>query len=111
MSAVALAAVACGSAGPRSAPSRPSTTAVAATVTTFGGIVGAGSAQACRQDAALVDEASTAYQAKHGQPAPSLQALQTDGELREVPATGHGYTISYDPATGRVTANGACTGP
>ena len=81
------------------------------TITTFGGIPGGAQTAACAEDARSVQQASDFYLATHAAPAPSMAALVEDGHLKEVPSTTHGYVISYDARTGRVSAGGACTYP
>ena len=103
--AASTTAAAAGSTG----PSRPAATGGSSPPTTYGGIVGSAARQACQADVRVVTDASAAFTARHGEPAPSLQALVADGELRELPATGSGYAISYDARTGAVSAAGACT--
>jgi hypothetical protein len=112
---LAAAIGACGS-GPK-APVPPQTRATAApsptlaTPTTFGGLPGKASKQACLADADTVQQASDTYRVLHGQPAVSIDALVRDGVLRTAPSTTHGYVIGYQPATGEVTAAGVCTIP
>ena len=106
--ALTLALGACGGA---SAPSSTTTTTVATTITTFGGIPGAAQRMACEQSAATLQQASDFYVATHGSPAPSMEALVTDGHVQSAPSTSDGYVIGYDPRTGKVSATGACTYP
>jgi hypothetical protein len=87
--------------------SRTTTTAVSV-VTTYGGVVGKASKDACLLDVRGVQQASDAYAATNGRPAASIDALVAAGILVAPPSTGHGYVIAYDPATGKVTASGAC---
>jgi len=69
-----------------------------------------GKAVACKADKKNVEIASEAYYAKNNSTwAASIAALVTAGYLKEAPSTTNGYTISYDAATGAVTATGACT--
>ena len=74
-----------------------------------GGITDRGNASACKADKKNVEIASEAYFAQLGSYAASVPALVTANFLREVPTTTNGYTIGYAPATGVVTATGACT--
>lgn len=76
-----------------------------------GGITDKGNAAACKSDAKNVEVASEAFYAKNpsGGYAASIDALVTANLLREPPSTTNGYTIGYVPATGKVTASGACT--
>jgi hypothetical protein len=92
---------------------KPSSTpsSVPATPTTFGGIFGKASKQACLADFDTVRTASDEYRLLHGHPALSIGALIQDGDLRAAPSTNHGYVIGYQPTTGTVTAVGVCTVP
>jgi len=81
------------------------------TITTFGGIAGGAQSLACAQDARALEKAADLYAALHGEPAPSIEALVADGMLEEVPANNHGYVLTYDGTTGKVSAAGACTYP
>jgi hypothetical protein len=81
------------------------------TVTTFGGIPGAAQSVACAQDARTLQQASDLYLASHDGPAASIDALVAAGEIGSAPSNTHGYVISYDPTTGKVSAAGACTLP
>jgi hypothetical protein len=80
-------------------------------VTTYGGIPGRAEAAACLADARTAQQASYIYAGRHGQPASSLNALVAEGELRAAPSASHGYIITYDSATGKVQATGACRFP
>lgn len=110
--AVALIAVlvvtACG--GGDDAPSSD-TRSDSTTITTFGGIAGGAQSLACARDARALEKAADLYTALHGEPAPSIETLVADGMLEEVPANNHGYVLTYDGATGKVSAAGACTYP
>ena len=93
------------------APPVTTTRSVQSTVpVTYGGSPGAAERQACRQDVQTVQEASDTYAAENGHPAASLAALLAAGMLRSLPQAGHGYLVEYDPATGRVSAQGICSG-
>jgi hypothetical protein len=74
-------------------------------------VFGKASQQACLADAQLVQQASDIYQTSRGQYAATIDALVAAGLVRAAPSTNHGYLVTYDPATGRVTAVGACTFP
>lgn len=101
---------ACAAGSREEAPPTSKTKVVGSTTTpvTFGGIAGLAESARCSADARSMQEAADAYRATHAHPAPSAEALVGDGELRHLPATQHGYVISYDPRSGQVTASGAC---
>ena len=67
------------------------------------GITDRGNAAACKTDWKTVQVASEAFRAKNGTYAGDIDALVTAGLLRGAPGN-NGYTISYDSATGKVTA-------
>lgn len=82
------------------------------------GITDRGNVAACKSDRKTIEVAVEAYRAKNGGYPPNLEpSLTTGGDqfLRPDTAlvgnvkTGDGYTITYTPATGVVTASGACT--
>ncbi len=84
------------------------------------GITDRGNAAACKSDRKTIEVAVEAYRAKNGEYPPNLvpsltdpalenQFLRPDPNLSGNRKTGDGYTITYDPATGEVTATGACT--
>ena len=79
--------------------------------TTYGGIFAKAAKQACLADAQTVQQASESYQLSHQQFAPSIGALVAPGLIRSAPSTDHGYVITYDAATGKMTAAGNCTFP
>ena len=101
---------ACGGGG-SATHAHSSPTTKAATVTTFGGIPGAAQRLACANDARQLQQVSDYYKALHGQPAPSLRTFVEDGSIDHVPTNDHGYVITYDAATGKVMAAGACMVP
>jgi prepilin-type N-terminal cleavage/methylation domain-containing protein len=72
------------------------------------GITDKGNASACKADYKTVQVASEAFWTTNGGYAADLAALQSGGFLRSLPSTTRGYTITYDGATGKVTAAGAC---
>jgi hypothetical protein len=113
VSAIAAVSAACSShAGHMTPTSRSVTSSEPSTPpSTYGGVVGKASRQACLEDARTAQQASDLYQAAQSHPAASLDALVADGFLRSKPSLDHGYVISYDPATGKVTATGICAAP
>jgi hypothetical protein len=86
-----------------------STSGPSSVPTTFGGIAGKAEKVACLSDAQLVQQASDLFATTHGHPAASMAELVAAGNLRETPSDTHGYVITYDRATGKVTASGVCT--
>jgi hypothetical protein len=103
-----LVAGACGGGGDTpSASTLPNST----TITTFGGIAGRAQSRACAQDASGLQQAADFYAAARGKPAPSIEALVASGFIEEAPANNHGYVLTYDGNTGKVSAAGACTYP
>jgi prepilin-type N-terminal cleavage/methylation domain-containing protein len=88
-------------------------------VVVFGvsGITDKGNAAACKSDAKNVEVASEAYFAQNSSTyataiddaTHSATTLVGSKLLREAPSTTNGYTITYAPATGVVTATGSCT--
>jgi hypothetical protein len=75
---------------------------------TYGGAPGVAEREGCDEEVHVAQEASDAYAAENGRPAASLAALVSAGLLR-TPGQGHGYVLLYVPATGKVSAEGACT--
>lgn len=82
------------------------------------GITDRGNAAACKSDRKTIEVAVEAYRAKNGSYPPNLdpalttggnQFLRPDPNLSGNTKTGAGYTITYTPGTGEVTASGACT--
>jgi prepilin-type N-terminal cleavage/methylation domain-containing protein len=82
------------------------------------GVTNRGNAAACKSDRKTIEVAVEAYRAKHGDYPPNLvpslttgddQFLRPDPNLSGNTKTGDGYTVTYNPATGEVTASGACT--
>jgi hypothetical protein len=100
----------CGSGG-GGATATSSTTSASTTPTTFGGIPGTAQALACAQDARTLQQASAFYLAANGAAAASIDALVAAGAIKAAPSSTHGYVITYDPRSGKVTATGACTYP
>ena len=107
---IAVACIALTECSGSSASRAPVTTAPAASTTpvTVGGVPGSAERQACHADVESVQAASDAFTAQHGHPAASVAALVAAGVLRAAPTTGHGYAIDYDPASGKVSAQGVC---
>jgi hypothetical protein len=103
-----IALTGCGGDGGSTSKTSTTGSTTVSPVVTYGGIVGKASKDACLLDVRGVQQASDAYAATHDRPAPSIDALVTAGILHAPPETGHGYVIGYDPATGKVTATGAC---
>ena len=81
----------------------------AVAVFAVGGISDKGKASACKADVSTVAAASEAYFVPNGGYAASLDELVTAKYLRQVPASGNGYTITYTPADGSVSATPACS--
>jgi prepilin-type N-terminal cleavage/methylation domain-containing protein len=87
------------------------------------GITDRGNVAACKSDRKTVEVAVEAYRAKVVAYPDNLdpqltnsdgnnedtQFLRPDTTLGATTKTGDGYTITYDPNTGEVTASGACT--
>ncbi len=82
------------------------------------GVTDRGNAAACKSDRKTIEVAVEAYRAKNGGYPPNLeptltttpnQFLRPDPNLSGNTKTGDGYTVTYDPATGEVTASGACS--
>jgi hypothetical protein len=109
--AVALAACGGSSGGTKPPVIAASTPEPNSVPTTFGGIAGKAEKVACLSDAQLVQQASDLYATTHGHPAASMAELVATGNLRIAPSDTHGYVIAYDPATGKVSASGACSFP
>jgi ABC-type glycerol-3-phosphate transport system substrate-binding protein len=101
--------VALGACGGDGSPTVATTTTSEAstTVATFGGTPGAAQELACSQSVQTIQQASDLYTATHGAPAPSMDQLP----IERPPTNNPGYVITYDAATGRVSATGACTIP
>jgi hypothetical protein len=106
---VAFVLVGCGGGDDES--STPTTRRPSTTVTTYGGIPGVAQGRSCEQDVRTLQQVSDFYKASHGAPAPSLQTFVDDGTIESLPGNDHGYVISYDASTGKVSAAGACTYP
>ena len=73
-----------------------------------GGINDTSKVSACKSDVKSVEVASEAYYANaspHGY-APDISGLVNAKFLREAPSTTNGYTVTYDKATGAVSATG-----
>ncbi len=91
----------------------------AVVVFAVGGITDRGADSACKSDRKSVEVASEAYYAQNPEKAsppsyadavdgpPDSNTLVGRGFLRQAPATDRGYTINYDPATGKVTSTPA----
>lgn len=81
------------------------------------GVTDRGNAAACKSDRKTIEVAVEAYRAKNGDYPPNLDTLTTapnqflrpDPNLSGNTKEGDGYTITYDPGTGEVTATGACS--
>ena len=73
-----------------------------------GGVTDKGKASACKADVSTVAAASEAYFVPNAGYAPSMAALVTAKYLRQVPATGNGYTITYSAVDGSVSSTPAC---
>lgn len=80
-----------------------------------GGITDTGKASACKSDVKTVEVASEAYRATKGSYATAIDDVGHTATtlvgakfLREAP-TATDWTITYAPATGGVSATGACT--
>jgi general secretion pathway protein G len=80
------------------------------------GITDRGNAAACKADWKTVQVASEAFYAKNNAHATAIDdaahsatTLVGGGFLHGAPSATSGYTITYVPATGDVTASGACT--
>jgi prepilin-type N-terminal cleavage/methylation domain-containing protein len=78
---------------------------VLASVAVFavGGIADNSKKSACKADVTTVQTASDAYYAQNSAYAASIAALKTAGLLRQLPATGNGYTVAYSSTDGAVT--------
>ena len=75
-----------------------------------GGITDKGNKSACKSDQKTLEVASEAYYAQNNVYATSAQALKDAKLVRALHPNGeNGYTITYTPGTGEVTASGACT--
>jgi len=74
-----------------------------------GGISDNSKKSACKSDVTVVQTASDAYYAQNSTYAASIAALKTANLLRQIPATGNGYTITYTAADGSVSG-GSGTG-
>lgn len=81
------------------------------------GVTNRGNAAACKSDVKTIEVAVEAYRAKNGSyPAnlvPSLttapnEFLRPDPNLTGNTKTGDGYTVTYNPADGSVTATSDC---
>jgi prepilin-type N-terminal cleavage/methylation domain-containing protein len=74
-----------------------------------GGISDNSKKSACKADVNTVQTASDAYYAQNNAYAADMPALKTANFLRQLPATGNGYTVTYTALTGAVSG-GAGTG-
>ena len=83
----------------------------AVAVFAVGGISDNSKKSACKADVSTVQAASDAYYASQATPAyaATIAALKTAGFLRQLPATGNGYTVTYSATDGSVSG-GAGTG-
>lgn len=97
---------ACGGNG-SSTVATTTTSEASTTVATFGGTPGAAQSLACTQSVQTIQQASDFYVASHGTPAASMDQLP----IEQPGASNPGYVITYDAATGHVSASGACTVP
>ena len=68
-----------------------------------GGISDTSKKSACKADVNTVQTASDAYYAQTGSFATDMPALKTAKFLRQLPATGNGYTVTYASSDGAVT--------
>ena len=75
----------------------------AVAVFAVGGISDNSKKSACKSDVNTVQTASDAYYAQNGSYAASMAALKTATFLRQLPATGNGYTVAYTAADGSVS--------
>jgi general secretion pathway protein G len=79
------------------------------------GITNKGKGSACSADVKSVETASEAYYAKNGAYATSINntgdatSLVATKFLREAPATGNGYTVTYSSTDGSVSVSPACS--
>jgi prepilin-type N-terminal cleavage/methylation domain-containing protein len=74
-----------------------------------GGITDSSKKSACKADVSTVQAASDAYYAQNNAYAADVPALKTAKLLRQLPATGNGYTVTYSATDGAVTG-GSGTG-
>ena len=75
----------------------------AVAVFAVGGITDNSKKSACKADVGTVQAASDAYFALNGDYAADIPALKAAKLLRQLPATGNGYTVAYTQVDGEVT--------
>jgi prepilin-type N-terminal cleavage/methylation domain-containing protein len=88
----------------------------AVAVFAVGGITDKGKASSCKSDLKSVEVASEAYYAKNIAYASAIDDATHSATtligakfLRDTPATGNGYTITYSSTDGSVTSSPACS--
>jgi prepilin-type N-terminal cleavage/methylation domain-containing protein len=75
----------------------------AVAVFAVGGISNNSKKSACKSDVSTVQSASDIYFAQNATYAADMPALKTAKLLRQLPATGNGYTVTYTSSDGSVS--------